>query len=214
MFFSTLLNFSSDQHSEAKEVSLHPPHLVASSGSLTPAALIPFCAYQTNMTLLGQTKEDLPFTVCSTFKPTVLEGQLCYSLDLSTLKTNRSKAGKRYGLLLLIDPGIDDKKQESESKQLDQKFTSLNLETVSGEQSFARIYINTLASFSDNRAGSYAMSVLKRMTGTEGFLELTDKGCQIENFEDCQAKRYVKEVQKQCDCVPWAWSHALSIKVR
>ena len=66
-------------------MSLHPPHLIDSSGSLTPAALIPFCAYQTNMTLLGQTRQDLPFPVCSQFQPVLFEGQLCYSLDLATL---------------------------------------------------------------------------------------------------------------------------------
>ena len=71
-------------------MSLHPPHLIDSSGSLTPAALIPVCAYQTNMTLLGQTRHDLPFTVCDKFQPTVLEGQRCYELDLSKIGTNKA----------------------------------------------------------------------------------------------------------------------------
>ena len=56
------------------KVSHHAPHLIDSSGSLTPAALIPFCAYQTNMTLLGQKTEGINFIACSQFQPTLLEG--------------------------------------------------------------------------------------------------------------------------------------------
>ena len=87
----------------ANEVSLHPPHLLDSSGSLTPAALIPFCAYQTNMTLLGEKKEGLKFTVCSKFKATVLDGQLCYSLNLSSIQTLKSKPGEKASLMIFID---------------------------------------------------------------------------------------------------------------
>ena len=50
------------------------------------------------------------------------------------------------------------------------------------------------------------MSVLKKMTGTDNFLELPSEGknCQTDAFEDCQAERYITEVQTKCGCVPWA----------
>ena len=189
---------------ESQELSLHPPHLIDSSGSLTPAALIPFCAYQTNMTLLGQTREDLPFTVCDQFKPTFLEGQRCYVIDLSKISAKKTKSGLKSGVLLIIDPVVKGQKKQAESKTWE-KITSLNLESIQYSGRSAKIYLNTLASFTDYRGGSYAMFALKKMTGTAAFLELPDaaKKCKTETFEECHVVRYLTEVKKQCGCVPW-----------
>ena len=83
------------------------------------------------------------------------------------------------------------------------------------DASSAKIYFNTLSSFTDYRAGSYAMTALKKMTGTDSFLKQTDeeKKCRIETPEDCQAKSFIESVQKKCGCVPWALSSALVTKV-
>ena len=196
------------------EVSNHPPHLIDSSGSLTPSGLIPFCAYQTSMTLLGQTRQDLPFTVCSGFKPFILQGQLCYSLDLSTIKIDTAKTGMKHGLVLILDEGRSKNHQKTE-KFTKKAITSLNFETSSHSESSARIYLNTLASFTGYRAGSYALSVLKKMTGTDNFLGLPfkDKKCRIETFEECQIPRYIEEVNRQCGCIPWALNKTLPQKV-
>ena len=157
-------------------MSLHPPHLIDSRGSLTPAALIPFCAYQTNMTLLGHTRQDLPFTVCDQFKPTVLEGQLCYSLDLSSIKAEKSKSGERAGLLILIDQGVADQGKENtiDLNEMKEQIKEIDIKGPSQHENYARIYLNTLTSFTDNRAGTYALSSLKKITGSRNFLELTD----------------------------------------
>ena len=202
----------------ATEVSLHPPHLVDSQGSLTPAALIPFCAYQTNMTLLGQTRQHLPFTVCDKFKPAVLEGQLCYSLDLKSIdNADFSNFGLEHGLLLVLDPGISEKNrhQKETTQGPTEKISSLNLKAPGDDKSSAKIYVNTLARHTDYRAGSYAMTSLKRMTGTSSFLKLSDvdKKCQVETFEECTSQRYTEEVQRQCGCIPWALSSALKLEV-
>ena len=192
------------------DASLHPPHLIDSSGSLTPAALIPFCAYQTNMTLLGQTRQDLPFPVCDQFQPTLLEGQRCYVLDLNSVSNKESKSGLKNGLFLLLDPGRSDFKLEPKAIA-PEKFLSMNLDPLTKKASYrssARVYLNTLASFTDFRKGKYAMSSLKQMAGTGSFLDLPEekKDCQVQSFEMCHANRYVKEVQKSCGCVPWALS--------
>ena len=161
------------------------------------------------MTLLGQTRQDLPFTVCDKFKPTLLEGQRCYSLDLSKISTKKAKSGLNSGLLLIIDPLEIEQKKQAETRN---KITSLNLESIQNTESSAKIYINTLASFTDYRAGSYAMFVLKKMTGTNTFLELPDaaKQCRTETFEECHVVRYIAEVQKQCGCVPWGLNSTTS----
>ena len=197
----------------ANKVSFHPPHLIDSSGSLTPAALIPFCAYQTNTTLLGQTRQDLPFTACSQFQLTILKGQRCYSLNLTAIDTGKTITGKGTGLVIMIDLGVEntDKTQTEDSN--DNPFA---LASSGVDVSTARIYLNTLSTFTANCAGSYALTSLKKMTGTESFLKQTDeeKKCRIETIEDCQARSYIDRVQEKCGCVPWALSATLASKVR
>ena len=165
------------------------------------------------MTLLGQTRQDLPFPFCTNFHPTVLEGQLCYSLDLESLKTSvPPKMGKEHGLLLILDAN----QYEEDKVDLDNEdisFDSLSLTTKKSVGSSARIYINTMASFTDYGSGSYAMSSLKKMTGTENFLALQNKPCHIEVFEDCQARSYTQEVKKKCGCTPWTLAMNLTIQV-
>ena len=88
------------------EVSLHPVHLLDSMERALPAALIPFCSYQANMSLLGNPGDQFPFVACDKFQPYLLEGQLCYSLDLRDIVSGGSFGGKGNGLLLVLDPVI------------------------------------------------------------------------------------------------------------
>ena len=197
------------------EATLHPPHLIDSSGTLTPAALIPVCAYQTNMTLLGQTRHNINFPVCTSFKPTVLGGQLCHSLNLNKLEAvKKSQSGITNGIFLIIDAECDINIQKGSSSPVG-KFGLIKIEDVFNKENNPKIYMNTLASFTAYRSGEYALSGLKRITGTTNFLELSDdaKDCQIETFEECQLKRYMSEILKQCGCVPWALRNANTLKV-
>ena len=72
--------------------------------------------------LLGQTRQYLPFTVCDQFKPTVLEGQICYELNLNKISSKKIKSGLKYGLLLIIDPFKKEQKEQVETRK---KITSL-----------------------------------------------------------------------------------------
>ena len=170
------------------------------------------------MTLLGQSSAVLNSVVCSKFKPTLLEGQLCYALNLTLIKTENSKAGQRDGLMFVIDQGITNGGRQKSGSFLPSKaeINNLDLEDSEGDSNVARIYLNTLSSFTDTRSGSYAMSSLKKMTGTDSFLAQTEeqKKCRIETLEDCQAKNYLDNVQKQCGCVPWALNSALPSQVK
>ena len=196
------------------EVSLHPPHIIKSNGSLTPSALIPFCAYQTNMTLLGQSTVDLPYDVCSKFQPTVLEGQVCYFLDLTMIEKEHTKVNIDNGLLLILDHGGNSHEDEKATEN-EKRIVSLNLKASNADKNLARVYIDTLAGFSGYRSGSYALSGLKKMTGTDSFMELTDesKKCQQTSFETCQTERYLDEMEKQCGCLPWSLTSAPRQKV-
>ena len=167
------------------KLSLHPPHLRREKeDSLLPASLIPICSYQLNSSMLGREIDNLNFTVCDSFKHTIHQGQLCYSLQLNRNDHGKSRIRKKNGLLLILDPQMVQGQVESE---------------ISGD--FATIFLDTLAPFSDKQEGNYALTGLKWMNGTDSYMELSDeeKECQIQSFEECQREK----VAKHCGCVPW-----------
>ena len=102
-------------------------------------------------------------TVCDKFQPTILEGQLCYTLDGSLLKKNSAKSGKSNGLFLLLDPNpysLNNKEVKvGGSKEGDKKFI---------------VFIQTLAQHTTSGPGSYAITMLKKMTGTKSFQQLPE----------------------------------------
>ena len=134
-------------------------------------------------------------TTCDKFEQTVMEGQLCYSLDITKLGRKQSKPGKRNGLFLLLD---------TNPYQLNLTQRELSASRVE-EQSF-KVFIHTLAQFASFGPGSYGMSALKKMSSTKSFEQLPDhqKKCHAHNREECQTQKYLSQVQKECNCVPWA----------
>ena len=64
-----------------------------------PKALVPLCSYQG--TMLGKKLGN--FTFCDKFKPSVLNGQLCYSLNLSQVTSSKSIVGQKNSLVIVLD---------------------------------------------------------------------------------------------------------------
>ena len=195
--------------------SLHPPHLTVSRGL---PALIPFCAYQGNLKVLGEYIDGLDFPVCNSFEPKILDGELCYALKFSSESNLESKSGRGKGLLLAIDNGISIEptlNQNTAAKSSKSKeFIRTELKSTGNR---ARLHILTSHRHDDSRPGKYKMKSLKVMTATDNFLAMPDdvKGCQIEAKEDCRSFRYVEEVQKMCGCIPWSLgSVAYNTKVK
>ena len=82
----------------------HPVHILDQNDQLMPSALIPFCAIGSNTSILGTKVENFTQPVCTKFRPVVLEGQLCYQLDLQHSQEQiRFKKGERHGLTFLMD---------------------------------------------------------------------------------------------------------------
>ena len=191
---SFLLCYSiADAQNISQELSLHPVHLTPDKeGNLPPSALVPFCSYQGKNDLLGHEIPGLGnLTICDTFKSTILEGQLCYSLDIAKLEKKPTKSGKPYGLFLLVDPNPYQTHDDVEDSK-------------TGYQSF-KVFVHTLAQSSMFGPGSYGMNALKRMTGTESFKQLPDyqKKCLVHNREKCQTQKYLDRVLSECNCTPW-----------
>ena len=203
------------------EVSLHPVHLLDSMERALPAALIPFCSYQANMSLLGNPGDQFPFVACGKFQPYLLEGQLCYSLHLRDFVSGGSGKGIENAFLLILDSntvplknhkildGQEENKKErshNNNEEHNEDNSFLETEESSHDSHLARIYLHTMTHFTTSNNGSFALTVLKKMTGTAGFLRFPDdeKGCQVEIYEECNTRKYLERVGEECKCVPWA----------
>ena len=193
-------------------MSSFPPHMVDARGRLLPSSFIPFCTYQTSVLgLTASDRSDLPFTACSMAQPTVLHGQLCYSINVTKISGNkRTKIGEKNGLLLVLDTGAETlKKEEKTTKQeWTRETTSIGKEKSNNHNTAPKIYVHTLSEFSNFGGGKssyYTMSALKYMLASKSFMEFPDntKNCQVEEMEKCQTKNYFKRMKEKCQCVPW-----------
>ena len=86
-----------------QRISNHPVHIEDSEGRLNPSSFIPFCAFGNNMTLMGRFNKEFNMTVCDKFTPTVLDGRLCYKVDVNTLE----EKGYEQSLTIVLDYNDD-----------------------------------------------------------------------------------------------------------
>ena len=174
----------------------HPPHLISNWSS----AFIPFCAYKTDLNFSRKSLHlnGTNFPLCSSFLPTVLEGQLCYKIQLN----QTSGRGKGNELMLLMDYNEDRSLPVSFEKSNDVK-SFFNFGTLLGNvrEVAGKVHINTLSSFNHFGGGALIMTDVKRMTATDDFLKMSlkDKKCEEEFFEDCRTRKLLEK----CNCVPW-----------
>ena len=183
----------------------HPVHLVGKNMTSVPSALIPFCAFKSNLSM-GKPivrHPNLSFPVCDSFEPDILEGQLCYTLKL---KESGGK-GKKNGLILLLDlnkgRSIHITRDLSFQKQVvvgNKMEMNLDTESSWGDVS-AKIQINTMSPHVTYGQGSFKMTSVKRMTATEGFFSLNSnvRNCEVETFDECRTRNLLST----CKCVPW-----------
>ena len=166
----------------------HPVHLTPDEdGHLPPSAFVPFCFYQGDFSLLGKKRPELDnITMCNKFKTTIIDGQICYSLDIAKVGKTRTGPRKENGLFLLMDSN------------------PYALNSGINQQSF-KVFIHTLAQYTAIGPGSYAMGTLKSMTGTEDFVRLPvdQKKCLVHNREKCQTDKFLDQTKSTCGCVPW-----------
>ena len=166
------------------------------------------------MEVVGEYIEGLDFPVCNSFKPKIINGELCYALKFdSQMLGPKTRAGRGKGLLLAIDKGVSIEPQEHQPIVAKRKNLIRTELKPTGKK--ARIHILTSHWHADSRPGKYAMKSLKVMAATENFLAMPDdvKGCQIETMEDCKNWHYIQEVQKLCGCSPWSLTSVASKQV-
>ena len=81
----------------------HPVHLKDNMDNPNPSALIPFCGFGGDMLIMGEAFDNMEFPVCNKFRPRVLSGQLCYSVDVNEFKDQIEPENLKNGLIMLID---------------------------------------------------------------------------------------------------------------
>ena len=72
----------------------------------SPSAFIPFCEYNGDMLSVGEHIDNFSFPVCNAFRPTLIEGQLCYQFDRNNLGGNLTSSKEPY-LMFLMDTNDD-----------------------------------------------------------------------------------------------------------
>ena len=84
-------------------ISNHPVHIVDENGKIvSPTALIPFCEFGGNMSIMGGKIDNFDVPFCNSFRAKILGGQLCYEVDPNKFKKYlRSK--DKVGLALYIN---------------------------------------------------------------------------------------------------------------
>ena len=154
---------------------------------------------------------------CNSFVPTILDGELCYSLDVDqALATAEDTTEGRDGeLTLLLDYNIERSVHAGITDKKDTSDETLSFEKPSSTNHAAWIFVNTLAGYSGEGSGSYVMDSLKRMTPTENFLAMSEeiKGCKTEGREECKKRNFLESGPNVCGCIPWELASQVSNKV-
>ena len=178
----------------------HPVHLKSKSRMFSPSALIPYCAFKSNLTMETEDKHpNLSFPICTSFVPDILEGQLCYTLNLN----QTGGKGKRNGLMLLLD--LNQQRSFETTLKKDQSIediSQMSLDTeLSRRDKSAKIQINAMSPTTEYGHGTYKMTSVKRMRATSDFLGMDHgiRNCELETYEECRTRH----LMENCNCVPW-----------
>ena len=64
----------------------HPVHIKSTTDILSATALIPFCEFGENMSVMGVKIEKFQYPFCNSFRPKNIMDQLCYTVDPNEYK--------------------------------------------------------------------------------------------------------------------------------
>ena len=166
-----------------------------------PSALIPFCSF--GSVLKGKFISNISFPVCDLFDPVVLDGRLCYQIDMTKEMPEESTV-RGEGLTLIIDANFERSVANQIKREMTHDPKTLDLQEASVETNkFVEINIGTLAPFYAFGPGNYILTAVKQISVTDGFLSMSSekRECEKETFEFCQ-KRMFQEKIKKCGCTP------------
>ena len=94
----------------AHKIFNHPVHIVEDE-KFSPSALIPFCQFGDNVTIMGTKVEHFKVPVCNDFQAKILNDQLCYEVNPNKYKEwltpDEFKDGVKKGIEFYVDTNDD-----------------------------------------------------------------------------------------------------------
>ena len=155
----------------------------------------------------------MPYPLCSSFSPTILEGQLCYKIQLN----QTSGDGQENELFLLLDYNDDywlyslDQVQKQFDRKREEKDSTdyKHINTGSADEAFpytrAKIQVDALSPGVGFGQGHLKLWNVKRIAAKNDFLNmpLEVRNCGTEAYQECRTRKLFE----MCKCVPWELSH-------
>ena len=129
-------------NNETQRLDNHPVHIIDEDGGISPSALIPFCEFGGNMSIMGTKMDGFQAPVCNSFRPKIFEGQLCYEVDPDIYRSNISD-NSILGLSLLISFNEDRQYTIRKRRMSQKKEKPMTLEIESEDQN--DLYIGTIS---------------------------------------------------------------------
>ena len=204
---------SLDKIPRLREVANHPVHILDNDRNRNPSALIPFC--QIGDKIFGEKIDEFLLPVCTRFRPKVLAGSLCYSLDLREIGDDIVLGnGKDYALTLLID--LNQERSLGASKisfSYSENDTTFAKKVIQGDSSRLHlagedflVHIDAFYPYTSTGGGPYEMSYVKQIETSADFRTIgQDKTmCQFdETMVECVNRVLVTGAVDKCGCIPW-----------
>ena len=121
----------------------HPVHIIDEDGNLSKLSFIPFCEFAGNLSVMGKKIDEFQYPVCNSFKPRVMNDQLCYEVDLNKYKDSDDMEQKlKVGLVFFMDYNEDRQVLLNESMDKEESFVDV-MEGNHGRN--ALIYLDTIS---------------------------------------------------------------------
>ena len=122
---------------EILKVTNHPVHITDEEGNLSPTALIPFCSFSNNMSIMGVKNNNFSLPVCNSFKAKIIRDQLCYQVDPNKYKDKIDLKGE-LSLSIFIDYNED---RELSSIQESTMKGSVTLDAIGNERNVKKFIL-------------------------------------------------------------------------
>ena len=71
---------------DIQKLANHPVHIKDKEGNLLPTALIPFCEFNGNISVMGLKIDQFDDPVCNSFEAKIVGDQMCYTIDPNKYK--------------------------------------------------------------------------------------------------------------------------------
>ena len=113
---------------------------------VSPTALIPFCEFGGNMSVMGVRIDGFQDPVCTSFRPKVFRNQLCYEVDPNEYKSKLEDGGDTLGLTLLVNVNEDRQYFQTNSKNESKRTEESILHTFDlEEKGDSNVFVGTIS---------------------------------------------------------------------